>query len=64
MTITIDWDDDNTISFQNVRDIRRVLVLAKDNYGPVIREESDEYTDEMLQGNLYIVRYDNAECKR
>ena len=21
MTITIDWDDDNTISFQNVRDI-------------------------------------------
>ena len=60
MTITIDWDDDNTISFQNVRDIRRVLVLAKDNYGPVIREESDEYTDiEMLQGNLYIVRYDN-----
>ena len=60
MQITIDWDDDNAVSFDNVRDIRRILVCAKDNYGAVIRGDSDEYTDiEMLQGNFYKVRYDN-----
>ena len=60
MQITIDWDDNNTIRFENVRDIRRILILGKDNYGPVIRGESDAYTDvEFFQGNNYTIRYDN-----
>ena len=60
MQITIDWDDANAVAFDNVRDIRRILVCAKDDIGAVNRGESDEYTDiEMLQGNFYKVRYDN-----
>jgi hypothetical protein len=60
MQITIDWDDDNTIKFEDVRDIRRILIIAKDNLGAVNSGISDEYTDiEILQGNFYIVRYDN-----
>jgi hypothetical protein len=60
MQITIDWDDDNAVFFDNVRDIRRILVCAKDDIGAINRGESDEYTDiEMLQGNFYKVRYDN-----
>ena len=60
MQITIDWDDANAVLFNNVRDIRRILVCAKDNYGAVIRGDSDEYTDiEILQGNFYKVRFDN-----
>lgn len=60
MQITIDWDDDNTIRFEDVRDIRRILICAKDDIGAVNRGESDEYTDvEFLQGNNYIIRYDN-----
>ena len=53
MQITIDWDEDNTIEFKDVRDIRRILICAKDNIGAINRDESDEYIDiEMLQGNL------------
>ena len=60
MQITINWDDDNTIRFEDVRDIRRILICAKDDIGAVNRGESDEYTDvEFLQGNNYIIRYDN-----
>ena len=60
MQITIDWDDNNTIKFEDVRDIRRILICAKDDIGAVNRGESDEYTDvEFLQGNNYIIRYDN-----
>lgn len=60
MQITLDWDEDNTIEFEDVRDIRRILICAKDNIGAINRDESDVYIDiEMLQGNLYKVRYDN-----
>ena len=57
MQIQIDWDG-SAISFSNWRDIRRVLVIAKGNLGPVNRG-SEDYTDFDFTDYKYDVRVGN-----
>lgn len=59
MQIEIEWDG-TKLKATNYRDIRRVLICAKDNLGPINRDESDEYTDvEFFGDSYYITRANN-----
>ena len=58
MQIQIDWDG-SQFTFSNWRDIRRILGIAKDNLGPVNRDESDAYSDIEFTDYKYELRVGN-----
>ena len=58
MQLTLEYDGDK-LRGSNWRDIRRVLVCAKDDLGAINRGESDAYDDVEFFKDYYITRVDN-----
>ena len=58
MQIEIEWDG-SKLKATNYRDIRRIMICAKNNLGAINQGVSDEYDDVEFFKTYYIVRVDN-----